>query len=212
VKRDCVYVIATPTTKNVPTPENPNNQVIQYASGWMDIEAVDELYRNDVKAMQAIPTREPERPASYSQCRISGGDRTKYEVGGKKLRVRPCVAEKGAERAEDYLGRTRDPNTKKDFVNLLYSLPHHGGISCDTFPVDTPFYALKPPQNPLPVNIPLYEPMSERQARIGGRPAFLRFVYGYVEIKTGEPSPNEFRREYGWIANEAIDCSPPPPP
>jgi hypothetical protein len=112
-------------------------------------------------------------------------DKTPYSImqGMPKqyegIKIRPKSYSPKNEAVADYFERPGG------VINLIYSLPGNGGVSCDTFIIndDLRFYKAK---NVEPINVPTFMPRSAKQ--IGE----LSFVFGKMADR------------YGWIPSEVL--------
>lgn len=187
-QRTETYVYAFATKINAPGHDHPMG-----ASGWIPLSGLKDStakrhYAADLRDVVAHGPRGGDAPQRYV---VTGGS-DKLDLYGD-LKVNPGNDGSGVSRKEnlkatDYLRRPGD------VVNLLYSLPGHGGAANDTFKSGAEFV----PAAGVPrVRIPLYLPKNPTaQERSDWRnndiPHYMEFVYGRV----GE--------RYGWIAADAL--------
>jgi hypothetical protein len=153
-------------------------------SGWIMLEAIHPSYRKYLKG-RPINSKPPihcggKKPIRY--C-IVGKDEADAPVRYRRKLV-PCSGKKN-EQVGDYLTRP------SGVVNLLYALPGAGGVSNDSFPVNTTFWRVHPDCTPKEAMVNTYKRCSKKPT---GK---MRFVYGYVVHPDGS-------RRYGWIAKETL--------
>jgi hypothetical protein len=151
-------------------------------SSWVPQAAL----KHTVQYMPTVVTKKPPT-GSIGPYPVTGGDPNRY--GKRKVVAKSVVTN---ERATDYLARPGYHAGEK-FVNLLFNLPGHGGVSCDTIKADksTHFYRSRAVK---PVAIPLYRPGTALPP--AKSPRKMSFVYGYVKTPSG--------KRYGWIAKDAL--------
>jgi hypothetical protein len=151
-------------------------------SSWVPQSAL----KHTIQYMPTVVTKKPP-PGSIGPYPVTGGNPKRY--GTRKVVAKSVVTN---ERATDYLAR--DGYHKGDrYVNLLFNLPGHGGVSGDTVKADksTLFYRSRAVK---PVVIPLYRPRSAKPP--AKSPRTMTFVYGYVKTPFG--------KRFGWIAKDAL--------
>jgi hypothetical protein len=151
-------------------------------SSWVPQAAL----KHTLKYMPTVVTKKPP-PGSIGPYPVTGGNPARY--GNRKVVAKSVVAN---ERATDYLARPGYYPGEK-YVNLLFNLPGHGGVSCDTVRAakETHFYRARAVK---PVSIPLYAPRSAKPP--AKSPRRMTFLYGYVKTPSG--------KRYGWIAKDAL--------
>jgi hypothetical protein len=167
------------------------------ASGWVPLSALKDSsakrhYQADLAAVVAHGPHGGDAPEAYT---IDGGVSKLAHYGDLKVNPGPHGA--GVPRherlaASDYLERPGHA------VNLLYSLPGHGGASTDTFKTGNPFVpSAGVPRASVPLYLPAHATAAERAAwRDGTLPHTMDFVYGRVGDR------------YGWIAADALKPAP----
>jgi hypothetical protein len=109
-------------------------------------------------------------------------------------------------RATHYRNRTPDFVSPCGYVNLCYNLPdlggrvsrrNVGGVSCDTFPVGTPFRKIRKPKRVktrLTVDVQLFDKSNKPIRK-------QRFIYGavpYIE------QPGVIKYRFGWVDIKAL--------
>ncbi len=108
--------------------------------------------------------------------------------------------------AAHYTNRTPDIVSPIGYINMCYNLPdlkdrdgvNAGGVSCDTFPVGTPFYVIKKVKRAPATMCDVRDRFIYKQW----------FYYGAVRYRT-RSSPPAFAFRFGWIAREAKGAGAP---
>jgi hypothetical protein len=109
-------------------------------------------------------------------------------------------AQSDYERAGDYLPLPRGNGQR--YANLCFNVPGFGlgGPAIDIFPAGTKFRRLEVPTDTgrPSIDIPLW--VKDGEGRYRKHSGNMRFIYGYIESKTGT-------RRNGWMSYEAVKVS-----
>lgn len=180
----CVYAFqVSRSTNHGKTSTTPLN-------GWVPLEAIKQPLRSQYShQLHAEVSHRPVGGDAAQHFTVTGGGSVKDTIAAfGDLKVRPNVERSASIKARDYLTRPGG------VVNLLYSLPGHGGAATDTFKTGAEFIPDKGvPRARIPLFLPKHPTAAERKGwRDGTTPHHMDFVYGRVGDR------------FGWISADAL--------